>query len=163
MKSNKIGFVWAILRISMGWIFLWSFLDKVFGLGYATDSSKSWLTGVSPTLGFLKFGTTGPIAPFYQSIAGNTVVDWLFMTGLLLVGVSLILGIGIKVAGYGGSLMMLLIWSASFPPEHNPFLDEHVVYILVLIILAESKSGYVLGLGKWWSNTRIVKKYKFLE
>ena len=33
----------AGIRIAMGFIFLWAFLDKVFGLGFATTSDKSWL------------------------------------------------------------------------------------------------------------------------
>ena len=29
-------YVWGALRIGVGWIFLWGFLDKLFGLGFAT-------------------------------------------------------------------------------------------------------------------------------
>jgi len=50
----------------MGWTMLWPFLDKLFGLGFATSSDKSWLSGTSPTFGFLKFGTKGPFMQFFQ-------------------------------------------------------------------------------------------------
>src|SRR5689334_12004100 len=43
----------ASLRLLTGFVFLWAFLDKTFGLGYATASGKGWLDGGSPTKGFL--------------------------------------------------------------------------------------------------------------
>ena len=87
----------------------------------------------------------------------------MFMIGLALMGISLVLGIGVKIASYAGVLLMLLMYGAVFPIENNPFLDEHVVYALVLVGLAVSRSGQTLGLGKWWANTGIVKRFSFLE
>ncbi|OGD95866.1 hypothetical protein A3F02_01890 [Candidatus Curtissbacteria bacterium RIFCSPHIGHO2_12_FULL_38_9b] len=159
----KTDYILAILRLSLGWIFFWAFIDKLYGLGFATTSDKSWLAGGSPTFGFLKNATQGPFSSFYHSIAGTPVVDFLFMAGLGLIGVSLILGVGVKIAGYSGALMMLLMWSAVLPPQNNPVLDDHIIYLIILITLASSKSGHIWGLGKQWSSTSIVKKYKFLE
>lgn len=162
MANAKTNTLWVLLRISMGWIFLWAFLDKVFGLGFGTEAGKSWLDGVSPTEGFLKFGSSGPFAGIFQSMAGSPVVDWLFMLGLLCIGVALILGIGMKIAGYTGALMMLLMWLAILPVEHNPFMDEHLIYLFLLLILPRVGAGEVFGLGKWWSGTSLVRKYPFL-
>jgi hypothetical protein len=39
------------LRVALGVEFLWAFLDKTFGLGYATPSAKAWIHGGSPTKG----------------------------------------------------------------------------------------------------------------
>lgn len=158
-RENLLG----LLRIGLGWIFLWSFLDKTFGLGFATTTDKSWLNGGSPTVGFLKFGTYGPFAEIFQSIAGNPIVDWLFMLGLLGVGLALILGIGIKIASYAGSLIMLFIWLSMLPPKQNPFLDEHIIYILALFTLSAVNAGQYLGLGKWWASTSLVKRYPILK
>ncbi|MBA9050098.1 hypothetical protein BJ996_006829 [Streptomyces phaeogriseichromatogenes] len=36
-------------RILTGFVFLWAFLDKTFGLGYATASGNAWIDGMSPT------------------------------------------------------------------------------------------------------------------
>lgn len=152
-----------MLRLALGWVFLWAFLDKLFGLGFATDSADAWLRGVSPTEGFLKFGSSGPFAQIHQAIAGNIVVDWLYMLGMGLVGLALVLGVGVRIAGYSGSLIMLLIWTAALPPEHNPFLDEHIVYIIVLLGLTFAHSGQYLGLGRWWSNTQLVRRFKIFE
>ncbi len=160
---SKEKYIFGIIRLSMGWIFLWAFLDKVFGLGFTTTVDKSWLSGASPTLGFLKHGTYGPLSSIFQSIAGNTIVDWLFMLGLLLVGLALILGIGIKIASYAGAIMMFLIWLSALPPKNNPFIDEHIIYILILISFVFIKPGQYLGLGKWWSETKLVQKFPFLQ
>jgi thiosulfate dehydrogenase [quinone] large subunit len=153
----------GLARIALGLTFLWAFLDKVFGLGFATESAKSWLNGGSPTLGFLKFGSHGPFAGVFQAMAGNPIVDWLFMMGLLLIGVSLVLGIGMKVAGYSGALLMLLMWSAVLPPKQNPVLDEHIIYLLLFLSFTQMPVGHWLGLGEWWSQTEIVKAYPFLK
>ena len=153
----------GLTRISLGFILLWAFFDKLLGLGMNTALEKSWLAGTSPTLGFLKLATKGPLAGFYQNLAGNVVVDWLFMMGLLLIGLALILGVGMKIATYSGSLLMFLMWSASFPPKTNPLIDQHIIYILVLLGLNATKAGEHLGFGKWWSNTGIVKKFPILE
>lgn len=153
----------ALLRMSMGLIFLWAFLDKLFGLGFATTSDKSWLMGASPTYGFLKFGTSGPFKPFFETLAGNPLVDLLFMLGLLGVGTALVLGIARKLMTLSGSLLLLLLYLAAFPPKNNPIVDEHIIYIFVLQVLFHLHAGEVWGLGKWWNNTSIVKKFPFLK
>lgn len=153
----------ALLRISMGWIFLWAFFDKVLGLGFTTTPAKSWLAGGSPTYGFLKLGTSGPFKPIFESIAGNPIVDWLFMMGLLGVGIGMTLGIGKKLSTMSGSLLLLLMWLAALPPKNNPFMDDHLIYIFVLQLLLQLHSGEVFGLGKWWNETSIVKKFSFLK
>ena len=160
MKKESL---FGVLRISLGLIFIWAFFDKVFGLGFTTTTDKSWLAGVSPTAGFLGFASKGPFASVYNSLAGNPIVDWLFMLGLLLIGLTLIIGITTKLAGYSGALLMFLMWLAVLPPEHHPFLDEHLIYMLVFLILVKTKAGNYLGLGRRWASLDIVKKNKFLE
>lgn len=107
--KNKERYIWAVLRIGMGWLFLWPFLDKLFGLGFTTAPEDAWIAGGSPTFGYLKFATSGPLAPIFQSLAGNPIVDWLFMLGLLLIGLALISGIGVSIASYAGAVMVLLM------------------------------------------------------
>ncbi len=152
----------AALRIALGWIFLWAFIDKLFGLGFATEPQNAWLAGGSPTRGFLTYATTGPFAPFHQSIAGNPMVDFLFMFGLAGLGVALILGIGLKIAAIGGALMMLLMWSAHLPPENNPLIDQHIIYALLLVTLAVADAGKTWGLGRWW-HRQIGRRAPLLE
>jgi len=173
VSQSVQNWVLFLLRLTLGWTFLWAFLDKLFGLGFATcrgedgvvvqGCEKAFLNGGSVTTGFLKFGSTGPFAPLFQGMAGNVIVEWLFIVGLGAIGISLILGIGIKIAGYSGALLMLLMYLAVLPKANNPFMDDHIIYAIVLIGLAHSKAGQFIGLGKFWANTPIVKSLKFLE
>src|SRR3990167_8070893 len=133
---NKEKIILTALRLSIGFIFLWAFLDKVFGLGFATTSDKAWINGGSPTAGFLTFGVKGPLVQFFHSLAGVALVDWLFMLGLLFVGLTLLLNKFVKWGCLAGSLMFLLMYLSLLPPENNPIIDEPIVYILVLILVA---------------------------
>lgn len=156
--------VWALLRIGLGLQLLWAFFDKLFGLGFSTELDKAWIAGSSPTAGFLKFGATGPFAPFYNRIGGTAIVDWLFMLALLLIGLALVLGIGMKIASISGAVLYFLMWTAVLPKENNLFgIDDHVINIVVLIGFMLSKAGRYAGLGNWWSRTKLVNKCPFLE
>jgi thiosulfate dehydrogenase [quinone] large subunit len=158
-----VRYVAAILRIGLGWIFLWAFLDKLFGLGYATEKEASWLEGGSPTEGYLNFATKGPFADAFQSLAGYAVVDWLFMLGLAGVGIALMVGAGVRIAAVAGSMMLLMMWAAALWPENNPFLDDHLIYIGVLALIALLDAGRTLGIGGWWQSLPFVQRYSWLK
>src|SRR3954451_17740966 len=72
----------AVLRIAVGFVFLWAFFDKTFGLGYATPAARAWVNGGSPTKGFLSAVHAGPFQSTFHSMAGSGWADWLFMLGL---------------------------------------------------------------------------------
>lgn len=134
MNIKKI--IWVKLRLVMGFIFLWAFADKLFGLGFATKSVNSWLNGGSPTAGYLLNATHGPLAVFFKSLSGIAVVDWLFMAGLLGVGLTLLFNKYLTWGAMAGGVMMVLMWLSAFPPANNPLIDDHIVYLLVLALLA---------------------------
>jgi len=156
-------YVWAGLRIALGWIFLWAFIDKTFGLGFATPAEGAWIDGGSPTAGYLGNATKGPFADFYQGMAGSAFADWLFMTGLLGIGIALVLGIGMRIAAVAGVLLLLFMWSAALPPENNPVMDDHLVYAGLLVGLAMVRAEDTLGLGKAWGATGLVQHYRWLK
>ena len=133
---NKQKIICLALRLCMGFIFLWAFLDKTFGLGFATSKGNAWLNGGSPTSGFLSNAVRGPFAEIFHSLARVAVVDWMFMLGLLFVGVTLILNRYVKWGCLVGSMMFLLMYLSLLLPENNPIIDEHIVYILVLALIA---------------------------
>ncbi len=162
-RSAALRGVLAAIRLSLGWIFLWAFVDKLFGLGFATPSERSWLNGGSPTKGFLANAATGPFEGLYKSIAGATWADWLFMTGLAGIGIALIAGIAMRIATASGALLLVLMWTAVLPPENNPFMDDHIVYALVLVALALTGAGRYFGLGRTWERLAIVQKYPVLK
>ncbi|BFO18567.1 DoxX family membrane protein [Streptomyces sp. KM77-8] len=167
------AYVFAGLRLLTGFVFLWAFLDKTFGLGYATRSGSGWTDGGSPTKGFLGGVAVGPMESAFHDWAGAAWADWLFMLGLLGVGLALILGIGLRPAAVAGTTMMALMWIAEWPPaQHlsdgspsmstNPFADYHLVYAGVLVALAAAGAGATWGLGKAWARLPIVSRNPWL-
>jgi thiosulfate dehydrogenase [quinone] large subunit len=162
-RSTAVRGVLAAIRLSLGWIFLWAFVDKLFGLGFATPSERSWLNGGSPTKGFLSNAATGPFEGLYKSIAGAAWADWLFMIGLAGIGIALVLGVAMRIATAAGALLLVLMWTAVLPPENNPFMDDHIVYALVLVALALLGAGHSFGLGRTWERLAIVQKYPILK
>lgn len=163
VESPAARFVWAIARLSLGWVFVWAFLDKTFGLGHETPAAKAWINGGSPTEGFLKNATKGPLAGFYQDMAGAVWADWLFMIGLGALGVALMLGIGMRVVAVAGTVLLVMMWSAVLPPENNVFMDYRLIYAILLIGLALVRAGDVLGLGRWWERTALVRRHHLLK
>jgi thiosulfate dehydrogenase [quinone] large subunit len=170
--------VWAVvglvgLRLALGFEFLWAFLDKTFGLGYSTPSARSWINGGSPTKGCLSSANVGPFQGIFRWLAGAPVVDWLFMTGLLGVGLAFILGVVIRPAAVSGALMLALMWLAVWVPAKvaggqpsgstNPIVDEHIVGIFGFIVvggLATWGAGY---LGRRWGALRFVRSHSWMR
>jgi thiosulfate dehydrogenase [quinone] large subunit len=160
-QSAPARYLWALTRLSLSTVFLWAFFDKVFGLGHETSVDHAWINGGSPSAGFLG-GAIGPFAGFYQSIAGAGWVDWIFMIGLIGIGLALLLGIGMRIAAVTGAIMVVLMWSASLPPSDHIFMDNHIVYALVLLGIAVVGAGNTIGLGSWWTGTSLVRRFPIL-
>lgn len=167
--------IFGLTRISIGFVFLWAFLDKAFALGFATGRTEegtidffaqgsAWLNGGSPTAGVLTYATKGPLAGFFQSLAGQTWIDWAYMLSMLLIGVALILGVATRLAAVSGAIWMGLFYIATaIKPEHNPFMDDHIVYALVLLGLAAIGAGRYVGLQERWERLALVKRFPILN
>jgi thiosulfate dehydrogenase [quinone] large subunit len=165
----------ATLRIAYGVTFLWAFLDKTFALGFHTGYDQqgnldrfgdaAWINGGSPTEGFLSFGVPAdnPFKDTFNSMAGQAWVDWLFMAGLLGIGVTLLLGVGMRIGAAAGALMYAFMYAASLPLENNPVVDDHLIGIIVMAVLALGAAGTTWGLGHWWNRTEVVKNYPVLR
>lgn len=163
LRPHRIApYVWAVTRISLGLVFLWAFLDKTFGLGFATPSDRAWINGGSPTTGYLS-GAEGTFGDFFQGLAGITILDWLFQLGLLAIGLALILGIGMWITAISATVMLGLMWLAALPLDNHPFLDDHLIYAMVAFGLAAQKSGDTLGLGRVWASQPIVSRFPILR
>lgn len=100
---------------------------------------------------------------FRQSFAGASWADWLFMVGLAGIGIALIAGITMRIATAAGATLLVLMWSAALPPANNPFMDDHIVYALVLVVLALVGAGKTLGLGAGWEKIPLVQRYGILK
>ncbi|MFD2081672.1 DoxX family membrane protein [Actinopolymorpha cephalotaxi] len=172
--SAWTGRILAVLRIGLGFVFLWAFTDKLFGWNYATPPARSWLNGGSPTRGFLGGVQAGPFQSVFHSWAGAGWADWLFMLGLLGVGVAVVAGVGLRLAAVAGSVMMVLMWAAEWPMAHlssagtptmstNPFVDYHLLYALLLVLFAVANAGAVWGLGGAWAKVGLVDRNRWLS
>ncbi|MEU4428857.1 DoxX family membrane protein [Actinoplanes sp. NPDC024001] len=165
MLTHAAARALAVLRITTGFVFLWAFLDKTFGFGFATPAERAWINGGSPTKGFLSSLETGPFTGFFHSIAGATWANWLFMLGLLGIGVAMILGIGLRVAAVAAALMMAFMWVAEWPlaaGSSNPVVDYHVIYGVSAVVLALTYAGHTWGLGRRWARLPLVQRRRWL-
>ncbi len=165
MLTHTAARALAVLRISTGFVFLWAFLDKTFGFGYATPTAKAWINGGSPTKGFLSSVDVGPFQSVFHNLAGTHFANWAFMLGLLGIGLALILGIGLRIAAGATILMMAMMWLAEYPlakGSSNPITDYHFIYAVTAVVLALTYAGHTWGLGRWWASLPIVRKNRWL-
>ncbi|MEO8329485.1 MAG: hypothetical protein ABI586_05725 [Candidatus Nanopelagicales bacterium] len=182
-KSTKY---WAATaRIMLSFIFLWAFLDKTFGLKFSTADGQGWALGTGdgdPTFGFLKFGTNpeGPFASFFTGLRPGEAPDptywtnWLFMAGLLGIGLTLLFGVFIRIGTVSAVAMLTLMylaeapWANTIDPEtgqgafNNPIVDDHMIYSVVLVMLMLFGAARTWGLGKVWESTALVQRQPWL-
>jgi thiosulfate dehydrogenase [quinone] large subunit len=172
--SRRIGVFGLLgLRLAVGFEFLWAFLDKTFGLGYSTPSGHAWIHGGSPTTGFLSGVAVGPFQATFHNLAGVTAVDWLFMVGLLGVGVALVLGVALRPAAISGCVMLAMMYLASWPfakiaggqptGSTNPIVDDHIVSIMALIAIAGFAAWNVGFISRRWSSLPVVRSHSWLR
>ena len=158
----------AVLRLGTGFIFLWAFLDKTFGLGFSTPVERAWINGGTPSQGFLKSDSVvGPLKEFFASIA-SPLTDWLFMAGMLGIGLAVVLGIGLRISAIAGAVIMVLMYLAEWPfapntGSTNPLVDYHIVYALALIAVAATSAGDTWGLGRQWRSLPVVSTRSWLR
>lgn len=138
----------VLLRFTMGWVFVYSGFDKLL-----TDFSAG---------GYLVNATRGPFAGWFQGLGENAtglaVIDPLVVWGEILIGGALILGVMTRWAALWGAVMMFLFYISAFPPEHNPFMEYHLIYILVLGALAALGAGRIMGLDNFIERMLWVRK-----
>ena len=157
----------AVLRLATGFIFLWAFFDKTFGLGFSTPAERAWINGGTPSQGFLNSdGVVGPLKPLFTAIASPTS-DVLFMLGMLGIGVAVMLGIGLRVSAVAGTVIMILMYLAEWPfaanaGSTNPAVDYHIIYALALIVVAALAAGDTWGAGRVWKRLGFVQKMPWL-
>jgi thiosulfate dehydrogenase [quinone] large subunit len=117
--------------------------------------------------------TVGPFQSTFHNLAGVTAVDWVFMLGLLGVGVALILGIALRPAAISGGVMLAMMYLASWPfakigggqptGSVNPLVDDHIVSIMALIAIAGFAAWNVGFIGRRWSALRFVRAHPWLR
>lgn len=156
-----VWYALAVARLLLAVTFLWAFFDKLLGLGVATPAVRAWVNGGSPTAGFLR-GIEGPFAGVFGLLVGHWWVDGLFMLGLLCIGVALLLGIGVRIAVISGSVLLVLMWLAALPLANNPLVDDHIIYVSILVALGYGVANQKWSIGRWWRSLDFVAKNRWL-
>ncbi|MCE5206502.1 MAG: DoxX family membrane protein [Porphyromonadaceae bacterium] len=133
------------LRVFIGWYFLYEGLAKVFtpnwtAYGYLIDSK-------------------GIFAPFFVQLAENptmiSVVNFINIWGLTLVGLSLISGLFNK-AGYIGAILFLLMFYLSHPPllyakyilpteGSYLWIDKNLIMLVAIVVLMLFPTSRIIG------------------
>jgi thiosulfate dehydrogenase [quinone] large subunit len=150
----------ALLRVTVGVIFIWAGVGKFFNEGApGAWSAQSFLKfATNGTLGWpFVTGTPDPTAiynpthDFWVSLANNatamTVVNTLVVSGELCIGIALLLGIVTRFAGAMGALMMAFFFLAGWGFSSG-IVEEHATYAVVLLALAGMGAGNYFGLDR---------------
>ena len=144
-----------LLRVSMGWLFFYSGITKVLDPQW---SAAGYLKGAKTFAGFYQWLISPGILPIL-----NFVNEW----GLTLLGVSLILGIGVRVSSVLGAVIMIGYYLPAldfpYPNPHSFLVDEHIIYALALLLLGSLRAGRAWGFGNWCSNLPIFSKFPKLR
>lgn len=153
----------GLIRIVLGFMLVWAFFDKLFGLGMPSGSDVAIINGGSPTEYYLSELIHGPLEGMWGALAGNVVVDILLMFGLITVGTCLMVGIASKLSTIGFVVMMIMMYCLCIPPADNPIFDYHIIYILAELSVYFLGGFSVMGVGGRWKELKIVKRYSVLE
>lgn len=139
------------LRLALGWIFLYAGITKLLNPFWTAD-------------GLLNHAQTLP--SFYHWLANpnllptvNAINKW----SLFLLGVSLLIGLFVGLSSRLGIVLMTLYYlpQLNFPyaGKNYLFIDEHVIFVLVLLILIQTKAGQIWGLDGWCLKQSFCEKY----
>lgn len=157
LKSNtlsKYQVTWlVILRVSIGWHFLYEGLMKVL--------NPNW-----SSVGYL-LDSKGFLAPFFYSLAANptvlSVADFMNQWGLVMIGFGLILGAFTRIATYSGMLLLAFYYLShppfigitfAMPTEGNYFLvDKVFIEFCALAVLALFPTGKIIGLDRFFKKS----------
>lgn len=159
---EKGQYALSVFRILIGWLFIWSFLDKMFGLGFKTPAGSGWIDGVSPS-SYVGFVTKGVFSDLFNSVAGNMFVDILLMAGLLILGTTILLGIGTKLTTVFTIMFFLVMYSLCIPPEDNPLIDYRIILAVGMLVIYFLGGYEKFSLYDKWKEFPLVKQYPILE
>ena len=136
-----------ILRIAIGWHFLYEGIVKIADTGW---SAESYL-----------INTRGPLSGIFHGMASNPqileFVNTLYMWGLVLIGLSLFLGIFARTGVFSGILLLTFYYIAYPPfqqfmyglPQEGSYLmvNKTLIEIAAMVLLALFPSTLKIGLS----------------
>lgn len=141
----------VVLRLLIGWHFLYEGLVKLFNSGW---SAYPYL-----------MDSDGFLSDFFQNIAGNegflAVSNYVNIYGLTLIGLALILGCFSRIASIGGIIFLALFYLSHPPfigaeymmPTEGSYLwvDKNLIEIGALMVLIYFPTSHIIGLDRYLS------------
>lgn len=144
-----------VLRVLVGWAFLYAGAWQI----WENYSAAGFLGHVVTFHSFFAMFATPAVLPF---------TDFLMKWGHLLIGLSLVLGLMVRVSGPFGILLMITYHFAHmdwpFIEDHlNLFVDFHLVYATVIVYLIAHNAGHVWGLDGLLERLHVVERHPALR
>ncbi|MFA7286829.1 MAG: DoxX family protein [Patescibacteria group bacterium] len=145
MKLNIQTKLLVLLRVTLGALFVYTGLLKLFTPGW---SAAGYLAGAKN------------FTALYAFLGQPGIIEWVSLINewaLTLLGVALITGLFLRVAAPLGALLMLLYYAVLPFPFQSPnsfLIDEHIIYALVLLVLASANAGRHLSIQALWRSRR---------
>lgn len=147
------GYALVAMRLAVGWIFfdagMWrlSHPDRSVAALFLDVSSANPLSGV--------FGFLG------RSVAW--LIEPVFVWGLIVVGAALIFGLAVRLCAAIGTVLMGILWLANLPLGDAFLVDQHVVYVFVLVALVAFGAGRIVGLDAYFEAHPAVENRPWLR
>jgi thiosulfate dehydrogenase (quinone) large subunit len=147
--SNTERSLILVFRLLMAWTFLYAASHQVFNPKFSVAAFLSHTKTFHDVYAVL---ATPALDPFLTILVGY---------GHLLIGLSLLVGLMVRVSAPFGIALLLMYWTAHMDwpfieNQNNLIVDYHVVYVVVCIYLIAKRAGHVWGLDGWAEKLPIV-------
>jgi len=147
-KQQAFYFLFTIVRVAIGWHFLYEGLAKLLTPGW--------------TSGAYLANARGPFADFYHGLAASPsiveVADFMNIWGLIAIGLALFLGAFTRWAAVGGALLLGLYYFAYLPignldygvPSEGSYLvvNKNLIELITLLLLAAAPAARLWGIDR---------------
>ena len=136
-SSTERGFV-LTFRLFMAWTFLYAASHQVFNPKFSAVAFLNQTKTFHDVYAVLATPTIDPVLTFLVSY------------GHLLIGLSLLVGLMVRVSAAFGVALLLMYWTAHmdwpFIENRNNFIvDYHIVYATLCVYLIANRAGHVWG------------------
>jgi len=152
------------LRTLIGWHFLYEGYYKLMLPGWSSDGKPlaAWTSA-----GYLK-AATGPLAPLFQAMANKGWIGWMdgaVKIGLLLIGLSLLLGLFTRLGCWGAFLLLAMFYVLAIPTSGSPqpgnegtylFVNKTLIEGAAVLVLLAFNTGAIAGLDLLWRSRNTV-------
>jgi uncharacterized membrane protein YphA (DoxX/SURF4 family) len=152
-RSRGLNMTLFLARLAMG--------ASMIGLGLRLFVGGGW--GAWNQIGVVLPTTypRGPIGEILLNFWGNQFVIQLLIWSAVLIGVALVLGAAVRLASYGGMIIMLMFYLAVIPPG-SVIISQQIIYLIVFGVLAIAEAGKIAGLDSFIARP-LEQKYPSLK